>query len=806
MLNLLVAIVLVAVLHLSSAPAPLPCKDSNMCSKGISKTFVGDIRNSSNFLRMLHEVSFKKEIIFAAAGLPSRASPGNWAASGPDHNSHYSRIGAMDMPLQLADELLSMGYAHFLLVSSHIDQICKAIQPIRPDTSCVWDSLDLSKAGLGLLHYKIMFIARAVRAGYNVMALDGDVIVFNDPYHILWTTPVIQEANFICIPEGGSAYNCNAGFMYSRNASPSGPVVWVWYDIIRTMLRRADEGLKVCLTFDQTLIADSLSTSATGLPLYYEAVRACKDESTTFIASNGQQLMHPQVIKNMMAMRLDRGNRTKIMPSQAFMDEFGIKSFKREEAEFFYGLLAVPNLCYGRGEEFGGLLYADEGSLGPLASTWQQRLKDDNPDAHWFKEDEALSEEEKKRYESNFPDPADHSNMRYVHTVPYFFHRPDIKQEVFAHSPHWLTMSIQASPKGLHTGRQVSAKDGPKRPGPYLSIGYIHGLAIGPDKLVYRKILGKYNWTLAAQISSQVNRTPYTLGGRKIDQVLALHHHVDLSRTRNLSEFNTLLMGLAQAAQFSRRILVLPTLPCETSWLDKGQGSGDRSPCVAPIPHGLMPENPIYFPVDSNGFMIGGWTRRRVLLNDDSGERTTMEDPWWKDQKYRAIPGGFGRICATDMHAIIAPEYYHWLVTTYKGHRTSEVKPTPSNTAFVASSSADFKLKSDTLSHGWSLVDVQAAIPVTEAIMEMRRFADEPILFIGHPIMLRKSDDAKGEGEGFIHTNATHVDPDALLGRLNHKFKASRCRWLKKRADVMDPVDVDHGIKAIMDQGRIIKA
>jgi hypothetical protein len=156
------SLIMVMLSSASSAPFELPCNTSKMCSRGISKTYVGDIRNSSSFLDMLSKVSYKKEIMFVAAGPPP---------TGHDENSHHARIGSLDMPLQLADELYEMGYTHFLLVSSHSNRICVAASQIRPETSCVWDSLDLTKAGLGLLHYKIAFIARVVRAGFNVMAL-----------------------------------------------------------------------------------------------------------------------------------------------------------------------------------------------------------------------------------------------------------------------------------------------------------------------------------------------------------------------------------------------------------------------------------------------------------------------------------------------------------------------------------------------------------------------------------------------------------------------------------------------------------
>jgi hypothetical protein len=231
---------------------------------------------------------------------------------------------------------------------------------------------------------------------------------------------------------------------------------------------------------------------------------------------------------------------------------------------------------------------------------------------------------------------------------------------------------------------------------------------------------------------------------------------------------------------------------------------------VAPIPSGWRPETPIYFPVDSTGSIVGGWTRKqrkRKLLSSNPEDRTTISDPWWNEQKYRVIPGGFDRFCATDMHSIIAPEYDHWLKFTQRGREVAQVKPSPANMAFVVSSQShgDFQLKSDPLSHGWSLADMQASISVTDAVRELKRFANESILFVAHPIMIHATE--KVQEEEFIHVNNTLIDPNILLSHLNHKFTTSRCRWLKKRIDAIDPVDPVRGIRARIDlSGCIVKA
>ena len=394
---------------------------------------------------MLKAVSFKREIIFAASGSPS---------TGHNDDAHYDRIGQLDMPLQLYDELRSMGYEHFLLVGQTTSRICEAIKPLRPTLSCVWDSVDYSRAGLGLLHYKMMFIARAVRAGYNVMALDADVILFQEPYHSLKNTPILRDSHFICIKEGGSAYNCNAGFMCAQNADPTGPVAWVWYDIIRTILQRVDDeghNSRFCSSYDQVLILDSLASAAAGLPLHLETLRTCSNDpaqtNKTFSASNGQILTSIDVIRNMDMIRFDRSiSSTSILPTKEWLDDFSVTSFNTLEKEFFFGNLTVPNLRFGL-PELGGSDFRKP--LGPFASIWMQTLLDDNPTAPWFNEYVPLSPEDEKKLALIFPDPKDHTKMAQVSSLPHnLFHpspRVDRKTtELFAHVPHWLAHSIQA--------------------------------------------------------------------------------------------------------------------------------------------------------------------------------------------------------------------------------------------------------------------------------------------------------------------------------------------------------------------------
>jgi hypothetical protein len=110
------------------------------------------------------------------------------------------------------------------------------------------------------------------------------------------------------------------------------------------------------------------------------------------------------------------------------------------------------------------------------------------------------------------------------------------------------------------------------------------------------------------------------------------------------------------------------------------------------------------------------------------------------------------------MHAIIAAEFFHWAKTspaaaalrTGPGASLS-IQPTPDNTLFsVDPSSPELQLQPPQSSTavppghvaqpsdapGWSLFDVQAAVPAAEVVSELQRLADQPLVYVGHPVMV----------------------------------------------------------------------
>ena len=204
---------------------------SGYCSIGISKTWVGDIREGSKLREMLLNVAFQNEIIISA---------GTYAGF---HDPYAELL------LQLHQNVLNMGFAHFAFVSGDNQSTCKQLQSESNSISCVYDSGEQGDQNLpkwtfledwrGLSqnswHERLRFVARAIRLGYNVMQVDADSIFFTDPY-IHFKSPPFKRTHYLCNLEGGGTFFCNSGFV-----KPDGPVSWIFMDAVRQALLPVDD-------------------------------------------------------------------------------------------------------------------------------------------------------------------------------------------------------------------------------------------------------------------------------------------------------------------------------------------------------------------------------------------------------------------------------------------------------------------------------------------------------------------------------------------------------------------------------------
>ncbi|GFH07764.1 uncharacterized protein HaLaN_02613, partial [Haematococcus lacustris] len=96
-----------------------------------------------------------------------------------------------DMALQLVSEAREMGFAHFLLISN-------------------------------------------TQAGCD--ELDGDTIIFRDPYVYLKRAPLAGISLLTSFESGPDTRNNNIGMVYAQNTRPDGPTAWVFRWLVEITL------------------------------------------------------------------------------------------------------------------------------------------------------------------------------------------------------------------------------------------------------------------------------------------------------------------------------------------------------------------------------------------------------------------------------------------------------------------------------------------------------------------------------------------------------------------------------------------
>jgi hypothetical protein len=442
----------------------------------------------------------------------------------------------------------------------------------------------------------------------------------------------------------------------------------------------------------------------------------------------------------------------------------------KEDRLLLYGNLTVPNLKYGFPEELGGRQWP-EGPPGNFSSDFEQMLKSDCPHCAWWPEERPTIAQEQWNEILSL--------TTIDKTTASLFMDPSVAPEVFGKSPHWFAASLMHARKGTTVGLHA-VKQG------YPAIGHVFGFLQNYDyrhyKLDARKLFGRYNWRIGRELGV-LGGTPLSVYGysrlteHAFSKVLALSPQVDLSRTRSWSELASILIGLYQVAFISGRVLALPQVPCEAPWLHAPEklsnDSMKGSLCKFPLSYAEN-EYILYGTDPKSGELIGGWARRRSMAQDSQDSRDWLKDA---HRFMGSSPFAFDGHCLR-LGSMSPPEFFHWIKNdAYDGNinQSWHAHPQESNTVFVPDpNEADLQLKpslipwkgsgsalhpSDDL--GWSWFDVQARLRSHDVAREMERVASEPLVFVGHPIMV-------------VHHEATDSVrdvPNILLGSFNSKIR-----------------------------------
>eukprot|EP00798_Chlamydomonas_sp_ICE-L_P007560 gene7560-712_t len=176
----------------------MSCEQSGMCSLGVSKLFYGNIRSSNGFKEALEAVRCKKEIVLVATA-------GEGFKEALEAVSYKKEIilvttaGAyfVEFIFQLQSQWTRLGMDHMLILTME-ETTCKLLTTMSkeltlPNISCAWDDAPMHKrawsTGPHLWHLRWRFLARAIRLGYNVLSMDSDFMVLQDPYIFLKAPP-----------------------------------------------------------------------------------------------------------------------------------------------------------------------------------------------------------------------------------------------------------------------------------------------------------------------------------------------------------------------------------------------------------------------------------------------------------------------------------------------------------------------------------------------------------------------------------------------------------------------------------------
>ncbi|KAJ9513837.1 hypothetical protein QJQ45_020912 [Haematococcus lacustris] len=678
-----------------------------------------------------------------------------------------------DMALQLVSEARQMGFAHFLLISN-TQAGCDKMLALDPLLSCAWDSTEFNGKDPHV-HQRLRFFGRAIRLGYNVLQLDGDTVIFRDPYVYLKRPPL-------------------AGI---NNCRPDGPTAWVFRWLVEITLRHMDDKGKFtreqcndafCVGFDQAIMDGAVTSAELGRHVFpdLQGLRASMQKPATQGAKEARQ-----ALEHLMDHCIQPDRLLQVLPNPPIVQPDHGHRLNEDFFRMVVNNMTVPNLAYGYPPLLGGRLFADVPN-GSYSSAWHAQLRDDCPDCPWWDEQRPL----KGGRDSLVPEalgPA--GDLKGHQATPGQFVDEHIPKEVVGQAPAWFVHSMTLHRFGTWLGPGVAPL------GSHMVIGHVHGWRKQQSqgyKIVVRKMTGRYNWTLAAQLTAP--KAPYMVAqpGSSL-KLLALAPHIDLERTRDLAEFNTIVLGLLQAALLSKRVAVLPQLPCETPWLHGQKMDDEHRPtdqrCIAPLFNGPNQDwpAPLPFPITPvSKQLLGSWTHwsncsnNLGLLPQDPPldvEAAQHDSQFWAKQRYSTtLTYLMDQSCAGDVGGLLPPEYAHWLqceapagtqVHSSSSNTVLQVSPNDRRLHLQPSSwpgGERFRLAPGSVlqantSRGWSWRDVQVSVSTREVARQLHQVAQQPLVYLGHPILLAppRPGDRVGEvdskaGEG----TARHLRTDQL--------------------------------------------
>ncbi|PSC76104.1 DNA-directed RNA polymerases and III subunit RPABC2 [Micractinium conductrix] len=208
------------VAQLSGSAADLACDESGLCSVGKVGHFRGDVATNEELTQLLSALAFKQEIMFVTAHPKDIASAVN------------AVLGAR-----------ALGLAHAFIFVWEEDDCALPTPRFAGEVSCAWSSRRYEPL-TGRFHDTMAMrwevASRMLRMRYNVLSLDADVSLLDDPYRY-FKAPPFSKYNALFHRDAVDSDGVNCGVMYWQNCHPSGPAVHMVVELTDRTLRQRED-------------------------------------------------------------------------------------------------------------------------------------------------------------------------------------------------------------------------------------------------------------------------------------------------------------------------------------------------------------------------------------------------------------------------------------------------------------------------------------------------------------------------------------------------------------------------------------
>ncbi|KAJ9534957.1 hypothetical protein QJQ45_029626, partial [Haematococcus lacustris] len=556
----------------------------------------GDIADPAGLRELINTTAFKSELIFTIM---------------TDDISYAVPVVHMHL------NMLKLGFEHFFLLSQSeagCTNLYSAYEGVMPLPTCVWDSFKPPPKTFNVLellwHYKHRMLLRLTRLGVNVLYMDSDTMLLDNPYKYLKAPGPFADVRYLGTVE--TTTGIQASFFYMQNVAPDGPISWMMWDIVEMGLRWQDDNRTLIsswgvqkpeeatmMSFDQNYWDDAFVTSMFGQEVRPCVVNALYGDKMVINNKNmgraqvDMQLSHYRSYKRQ---DKDMFTRTLVLHPDGPVRPPAHRSGLTDEPIGFWDVMAsfqlrVPNIS-------NPLLLEGLGALpyypppGQHSRQLQQLLRDDCPACPWWQD----GSESARRYAqlpagveglSSSSDGSSGSAPRRAWAAG--------ATELMAFAPAWFHASAgQYGMSGTWSmphgkPRQVLAHIHRLQP------HYVHGYNV---KTGMYKMHGRFNWSLTQTLHRARRMNNGMFGsGRAAEPLLALAPWVPLHNLSSLEQYHNVVGGLMKAAFVLGRTAVIPDLPVTLPWLHKGGQVTTEAPLNlvnmyhphAHPPHFLMP-------------------------------------------------------------------------------------------------------------------------------------------------------------------------------------------------------------------------